>query len=84
MRQLLMITDARPRKGADRASAATASPDEVMDAVEARDADDDQIDCHDIIQQPWKEENQNAGDERNKRRDMRKGDGHLDLLDGSR
>ena len=36
-----------------------------MDAVEARDADDDQIDCYDIIQQPREEQNQNAGDQRN-------------------
>src|SRR5947208_1708991 len=71
---------ARRRKGADRAPAVAASPDEVMDAVEARDADDDQIDCYDIIQQPREEQNQNAGDERNKRRDMCKGDGHRDLL----
>jgi hypothetical protein len=71
---------ARGRKGADRASAAAASPDEVMDAVEARDADNDQVDCHDVIQQPREEQNQNAGNERNKRRDMRKRDGHRDLL----
>src|SRR5258706_6036144 len=51
-----------------------------MDAVEARDAYDDQVDCYDVIQEPREEQNQNAGDERNKGRDMRKGDGHRDLL----
>src|SRR5215831_2958377 len=62
------------------APAASHSADEVVDAVEPRNADDDQIDCHDIIQQPREEQNQNAGDERNKWRDMRKGDGHRALL----
>jgi hypothetical protein len=62
------------------ASAAATSPNEVMDAVEARDADNDQVDCYDVIQQPREEQNQNAGNERNKRRDMRKRDGHRDLL----
>src|SRR5206468_12187093 len=77
----LMITAVRAgARGADRAPAAAASPDEVMDAVEARNADDDQIDCYDIIQQPREEQNPNAGEERNKRCDMCKGDGHRDLL----
>src|SRR5262249_12030831 len=70
-----------PRATMQGASAATHSPDEVMDAVEPRDADDDQVDRYDVIQQPREEQNQHAGDERNKRRDMRKGDGHGKLLD---
>src|SRR6266516_5445384 len=70
----------RRRKGADGRSAGGGSADEMIDAVEADEADDDQVDGDDVVQQPRHEQDQNAGEEGNKRRDMGNGDGHEDLL----
>jgi len=60
--------------------AAGVSADEVIDAVQSNEADDDEVDRDDVVQQPRHEQNQNAGDEGNERRDMGNGDGHEDLL----
>src|SRR5215510_11373421 len=81
MRPALMITaagaDARAQFGRP---AAGVSADEVIDAVQSNEADDDQVDGHNVVQQSRHEQNQNAGDEGNERRDMGNGDGHGDLL----
>src|SRR6266487_6681286 len=61
-------------------AAATLSADEMINAIEPRDADDDQVDRHHVVQQPRHEEDQDAGDKGDKRRDMRNRDGHRDLL----
>src|SRR6266571_1776651 len=68
--------DARAQMGAPPA----ASADEMIDAVETDEADDDEVDGDDVVQQPRHEQDQNAGEEGNKRRDMGNGDGHEDLL----
>src|SRR2546425_13064537 len=70
----------RRRKGADGRSAGGGSADEMIDAVEADEADDDEVDGDDVVQQSRHEQNQNAGEEGNERRDMGNGDGHEDLL----
>src|SRR5262249_40445598 len=81
MRPALMITaagaDARAQFGRP---AAGGSADEVIDAVQSNEADDDEVDGHNVVQQSRHEQNQNAGDEGNQRRDMGNGDGHEDLL----
>jgi hypothetical protein len=48
----------------------------VMDAVEADDADEDQIDGNDVIEQARHDEDQDAGNNRDERRDMGRGDDH--------
>jgi hypothetical protein len=50
--------------------------DEVVDAVEADEADENQIDGNDEIQKPRHDQNQYAGNERDERRDMGTGDNH--------
>jgi hypothetical protein len=60
--------------------AASASADEVIDAVKPSDADDDQVDRDDVVQQSRHEEDQDAGDKGNKWGDMGNGNGHWDLL----
>src|SRR5262245_654310 len=52
----------------------------MINAIEPRDADDDQIDRHHVVQQPRDQQDQNSGNEGDKRRDMRNRDGHRDLL----
>src|SRR5262245_2261496 len=73
--------DARAQIGAP---AAGASADEMIDAVQSNEADDDQVDGDNVVQQSRHEQNQNAGDEGNERRDMGNGDGHEDLLGSGR
>src|SRR5262249_10132993 len=81
MRPALMITaadaDARAQFGLP---AADESADEVIDAVQSNEADDDQVDGDNVVQQPRHDQDQNACDEGNKRRDVGNGDGHEDLL----
>src|SRR5262245_43057020 len=60
--------------------AAGISADEVIDAVQSNEADDDEVDGHNVVQQSRHDQDQNAGDEGNERRDMGNGDGHEDLL----
>src|SRR5262249_29247534 len=67
------------RKGADGLRSA-ASADEVIDSVEPSDAYDDQVDRDNVVQQSRHEEDQDAGDEGNKRCDMGNCNGHGDLL----
>jgi hypothetical protein len=50
--------------------------DEMVDAVEADQADKNEIDGDDEVQQPRQYQNQNAGNEGDKRRDMSGGDDH--------
>jgi hypothetical protein len=50
--------------------------EEVMDAVEADDADEDQIDGNDVIEEARHDEDQDAGNNRDERRDMGRGDDH--------
>src|SRR4029450_10495830 len=77
----LMSTAARVSARAQMAvPAANASADEVIDAVKPSDADDDQVDRHHVVQQPRDQQDQNAGNEGDKRCDMRNRDGHRDLL----
>src|SRR6476646_11715440 len=79
MRQPLMVT-ATGAGARAHGEAAALSANEVMDTIEPDDADDDQVDCHHVIQQPRHEQDQHAGNEGNHRRDMGKGNGHWDLL----
>src|SRR5512133_2583000 len=60
--------------------AAGASADEVIETVQSNEADDDEVDGDNVVQQSRHEQNQNAGDEGNQRRDMGNGNGHDDLL----
>ena len=50
--------------------------DEVMDGIEPGQSDDNEIDRDNDIEKPRHDEDQNAGDERHKRRDMGGGDNH--------
>src|SRR5262245_35209169 len=52
----------------------------MIDAVQSNEADDDEIDGDDVVQQSRHDQDQNAGDEGNQRRNMGNGDGHEDLL----
>src|SRR5262249_15818148 len=47
---------------------------------ESGDTDDDQVDRHDVVQQPRHQQDKDAGDEGNKRRDLGNGNGHRGLL----
>jgi len=60
--------------------AVNGSSDEVMDAVEAHQSDQNEVDRHDIVQQARNEQDQNAANERNQRRDVGGRDGHERLL----
>jgi hypothetical protein len=50
--------------------------DEVMDGIEPGQSDDNEIDRDNDIEKPRHDEDQNAGDERDKRGDMGGGDNH--------
>jgi hypothetical protein len=50
--------------------------DEMMDAVEADQTDEDQIDGDDVIEQPRHDQNQNPGKDGNPRREMGTGNNH--------
>src|SRR5215831_3646183 len=76
-----MITAAGPDARAQFGRpAAGVSADEVIDAVQSNEANDDQIDRDNVVQQPRHDQDQDAGDEGNERRDVGNGDGHEDLL----
>jgi len=51
-------------------------PQEIMDDVEPDEADQDEVERNDVVQQPGHEQDQNAGNQRNKGRDMFDGEGH--------
>src|SRR5262245_37801858 len=59
---------------------AAASAEEVIDAVEPGEADDDQVDRHDEVQQARHDQDQDAGDQGDQRRDVGDGQSHGDLL----
>src|SRR5262249_51779077 len=50
--------------------------EEVVNVVEADDADKNQIDGDDEVEQPWHDEDQDAGNKRDQRREMGGGDDH--------
>jgi hypothetical protein len=50
--------------------------DPVMDRVELDEADEDQIDRDNVVQEPRHDENEQAGDDGNDRRDMGGGNDH--------
>jgi hypothetical protein len=50
--------------------------DEVMDVVEADEADKDEIDGDNVVEQPRHDQDQDAGNDGDKRRDMGSGDDH--------
>src|SRR5580692_696625 len=50
--------------------------DEVMDGIEPGQSDDNEIDRDDDIEKPRHDQDQNAGNEGHKRRDMGGGDNH--------
>jgi hypothetical protein len=50
--------------------------DEVMDGIEPGQSDDNEIDRDDDVEKPRHDQDQNAGDERDKRGDMGGGDNH--------
>jgi hypothetical protein len=55
------------------------SVDEVVNGIEAHNADQDQINRNDIVQQARHDQNQNSGDQGNQWTDMGSGDGHGNL-----
>src|SRR5580692_6642695 len=50
--------------------------DEVMDGIEPGQSDDNEIDRNDDVEKPRHHQDQNSGDERDKRGDMGGGDDH--------
>jgi hypothetical protein len=54
----------------------SASLDEMMDGVEPGETHQNEIDRHDVAQEPRHEQNQNAGNQRNDRCDVGGGDDH--------
>jgi hypothetical protein len=56
--------------------------DEVMDVVEAHQADEDEIDGDDIVEEPRHDQDQDAGNDSDKRRDMGSSDDHDFVLLG--
>jgi hypothetical protein len=50
--------------------------DPMMDIIEADKSNDDEVDGDDKVQQPRNDQNENAGDQRDKRGDMGSGDDH--------
>src|SRR5258708_5087455 len=72
------------RKGADGREGGGGSADEMIDAVQSDESDDDEVDGDDVVQQSRHDQDQNAGDEGNQRRNMGNGDGHEDLLGSGR
>jgi hypothetical protein len=61
----------------DFGSVETGLVDEMVDRVEADQADDDEIEGDDEVQQSWNEQDQNAGDQRDERRDVSDGEDHF-------
>ena len=55
---------------------ALVSVEKVVEVVEADDADEDQIDGNDVIEEPRHDEDQDAGDKRDQRRDVGRRDDH--------
>jgi hypothetical protein len=58
------------------ADAGSMPVDEMMHVVETDQADEDEIDGDDVVEQPRHDQNQDAGDDGDKRRDMGSGDDH--------
>ena len=61
----------------DFGSVETYLVDEMVDRVEADQADDDEIEGDDEVQQSGNEQDQNAGDQRDQRRDVSNGKDHF-------
>ena len=60
---------------------ALVSVEKVVEVIEADDTDEDQIDGNDVIEEPRHDEDQDAGDKRDQRRDVGRRDDHdLNLL----
>jgi hypothetical protein len=60
---------------------ALGSVEKVMEVVEANDADEDQIDGNDVVEEPRHDEDQDAGDKCDQRRNVGRRDDHdLNLL----
>ena len=59
---------------------AEVSVDEMVDAIQPDKPDDDEVDCNDVIQQARQNQDQDARDEGNDRRNVCGSDGHDDLL----
>lgn len=56
--------------------------DEMIDAVQPHKPDQDKVDGNDEVQQPRHNQDQDAGNEGNDRRNVRRSKGHNDLRDG--
>src|SRR5437016_2378695 len=67
-------------KGGARAHASPDSTNEVVNGIEPDETDQDQVEGNNIIQQPRYEQDQDAGNERNKRLNMGEGECHDPLL----
>src|SRR5260370_17142977 len=67
-----------PRQARKFARRAFPSPDEVVNGVEADQSHDDQIDRRDEAQRPQHDQDQDAGEEGDERRDVGNGEGHCD------
>jgi hypothetical protein len=52
----------------------------MIDFVEAHRASDNQVNRDDIVQQSWSDENQDAGQKRDERRDMSYSERHIKIL----
>jgi hypothetical protein len=50
---------------------------EMVDAVEPKQAYQDEIDGNDVVQKAWKDQDQNAGNEGDERRDVSDGESHF-------
>jgi hypothetical protein len=56
--------------------------DEMMDVVETDQTDENEIDGDDVVEQPRHDQNQDAGNDGDKRREMSTGDDHDFVLLG--
>jgi hypothetical protein len=52
----------------------------MVDAIQSHNADYNKVDSDDVVQQPWRNENQYPRDERNDGRNMRNSEMHHNLL----
>jgi hypothetical protein len=59
-----------------RTTAKVLSADEMVNVIEADEADEDQVDRYDEVQQPRHDQDQDSGEKGDNRRDMSDGDGH--------
>jgi hypothetical protein len=58
-----------------------ASPYEMVDAIEPHQAYHDEVEGDDVVQQPRHDQDQNAGEKGDDRRDMTDGEMHFKLLE---